>query len=444
MRLLSAVMDADRGCRRSGVRRSSGRSSVERRAAVALASRRAPPGASTAASSGDSSRPSVGREPVWRVEEDEIVCLGAPRVRCARNARASCAAHLGRSAPSRARRGWRGAPRARPARARRTTACAAPRESASMPSAPRAGEQVEHALRRRAGRGARTAPRARGRSSGACASPWRRRQAAPAVACRRRSSRRGSGRAPRRRRRRRARRPSSACSGSPRSGSAARSSAARARARSSSSRVLGQPRDAELRAAPDWRVPISSPSLRSSRSISREPEAVAVRGERLQPRGVLGPEQQAQRRVLAAPDPPAQLVQLARCRSARRPRRASRSRSARRSRPRSPSSRRARRRRRRRTRPSPPASRAGAAGRAAARRGSPLNSPSRRRSNSARRPRLRLQRLGLLHERADDERLAAGAQLLADALVGARALALAAGDVRLDRPAAARQLAQRV
>ena len=53
------------------------------------------------------------------------------------------------------------------------------------------------------------------------------------------------------------------------------------------------------------------------------------------------------------------------------------------------------------------------------------------------------QRLGLLDERADDERLAAGAQLLADALVRALALALAADDVRLDRLAPARQLAQR-
>ena len=54
-----------------------------------------------------------------------------------------------------------------------------------------------------------------------------------------------------------------------------------------------------------------------------------------------------------------------------------------------------------------------------------------------------LQRLGLAHERADDERLAAGAQLLAQAVVGALALALARGDVRLDRLAAARQPAQR-
>ena len=35
----------------------------------------------------------------------------------------------------------------------------------------------------------------------------------------------------------------------------------------------------------------------------------------------------------------------------------------------------------------------------------------------------RLQRLGLLDQRADDERLAAGVELLADALVGAGALA---------------------
>ena len=54
----------------------------------------------------------------------------------------------------------------------------------------------------------------------------------------------------------------------------------------------------------------------------------------------------------------------------------------------------------------------------------------------------RLERLGLLDERADDERLAAGAQLLADPLVGARALALGRAHVRRDRPAAGRELAQ--
>jgi hypothetical protein len=59
-----------------------------------------------------------------------------------------------------------------------------------------------------------------------------------------------------------------------------------------------------------------------------------------------------------------------------------------------------------------------------------------------RRRRPRLQHLGLLDERADDERLAAGVELLADALVGAGALAVAGGHVRLHRPAATRQLAQ--
>ena len=71
-----------------------------------------------------------------------------------------------------------------------------------------------------------------------------------------------------------------------------------------------------------------------------------------------------------------------------------------------------------------------------------MSSVSRSRSNSAVAARA-CKRLGLLDERADDERLAAGAQLLADALVGALALALAGDDVRLDRLAAARQLAQR-
>jgi hypothetical protein len=54
----------------------------------------------------------------------------------------------------------------------------------------------------------------------------------------------------------------------------------------------------------------------------------------------------------------------------------------------------------------------------------------------------RLQCLGLLDERADDERLAARAQLLADALVSALALALGGGHERVDRPPARRQLAQ--
>ena len=53
----------------------------------------------------------------------------------------------------------------------------------------------------------------------------------------------------------------------------------------------------------------------------------------------------------------------------------------------------------------------------------------------------RLERLGLLHQRADDERLAAGPQLLADALVGAGALALAAS-TRASGPAGAPRAAR--
>ncbi len=57
--------------------------------------------------------------------------------------------------------------------------------------------------------------------------------------------------------------------------------------------------------------------------------------------------------------------------------------------------------------------------------------------------RARLQRLGLLNERAHDERLPAGVELLADEVVGTRPLGVGGGDVRRDRLAAARQLAQR-
>ena len=54
---------------------------------------------------------------------------------------------------------------------------------------------------------------------------------------------------------------------------------------------------------------------------------------------------------------------------------------------------------------------------------------------------LGLQRLGLLDQRADDERLAAGVELLADALVGAGALVVGAGDEGA-RSAAARPAAR--
>ena len=59
------------------------------------------------------------------------------------------------------------------------------------------------------------------------------------------------------------------------------------------------------------------------------------------------------------------------------------------------------------------------------------------------RRRARLQRLGLLDQRAHDERLAPRVELLADEVVGPRALGIGRRDVRLHRPAPARQLAQR-
>ncbi len=188
-------------------------------------------------------------------------------------------------------------------------------------------------------------------------------------------------------------------------------------------------------------MPASSPSPRSSRSISRELEAVGVLGERAQPRGGLRAEQQADRRVLAAPDAAAQLVQLA------------------------------------------DAVALGALDEHDRRVGDvDADLDHRRRdehvgaTGGERRHRrllvlrahlavqerdavvlqlaaaqalvlggrgARRQRLGLLDERADDERLPAGVELLADALVRAGALGVGRGDVRRHGPAAARQLAQR-
>src|SRR4051794_25814734 len=73
--------------------------------------------------------------------------------------------------------------------------------------------------------------------------------------------------------------------------------------------VLGQPGDAEL----------GEPRLARTQHLALAPqlevdlgelEAVAVVGERAQPRRLLGSEQHAHRRVLAAADAPAQLVEL--------------------------------------------------------------------------------------------------------------------------------------
>ena len=152
-----------------------------------------------------------------------------------------------------------------------------------------------------------------------------------------------------------------------RRGSPARAHPARARA-ARRPRAAARPGTA---ARPDWRVPSISPSPRSSRSISASLKPSRCSASARSRARLLGPEQQAQRLVRAAADPPAQLVQLRDPVALGVLDEHHRSRSGRRCRPRSPSWRPARRRRPRRTRPSPPASRAAVAGRAAARRGSP-------------------------------------------------------------------------
>ena len=162
--------------------------------------------------------------------------------------------------------------------------------------------------------------------------------------------------------------PSSACSGARSSGSPATIASARARARSSSCASSGR-RATRNCPTPDWRVPISSPSLRSARSISarRKPSACSTSARsRAEPARSAGPTRK-------------QLADARRARPARAAGAAGRSRSARRSRPAS-RSRSARRcptsitvvatstsARPTRTPPSPPASRAGACRRAAAR-----------------------------------------------------------------------------
>ena len=156
----------------------------------------------------------------------------------------------------------------------------------------------------------------------------------------------------------------------------------------------------------------------------------------------LGAEQQAQRRRARRGRSARGAGAAARSRSARRPRPASRWRSGRRSRPRSPTWPRARR-------PRPTANARhhvvllapAAAGRASARPGSRA---ARRRAGvrTRRWRRAPASSSDSGDQRADDERLAPGAQLLADPVIGARSLALGRAHERLDRLAAARELAQ--
>ena len=250
---------------------------------------------------------------------------------------------------------------------------------------------------------------------------------------------RGSARAPPRHRRRPARPRAALCSGASSSGSASSSSPARVRARSSSAASSGS-RATRNSAKPCWRVPMISPSPRSSRSISasakpswwvaraagaRSPWARTARTPTRARRGRSG-------RAAGA---------AGRCRSARRPRRASRvafgtsiptsitevatSTSA------------------------PPAANAAIASCLARGRIWPCSSTTSKSASSVVAQalvlggrRAGLERLGLLDERADDEGLAPGPQLLADALVGPRPLALAARHMGLDGLAPAGQLPQ--
>ena len=328
------------------------------------------------------------------------------------------------------------------------------------------------------------------RARGRCRRRLRSRRRARAPRCRaRRSRRRGRARAARRRRRgsRRAPRgrgpPSGACRGPARGACSRRplyspattltpgSGRARAEARrrrvaqqrvlrlaqlagrrSSSSLgplagaleqlgVLGQARDPELRQA----VLAGAEHLAGAAQLEvdlgeRKPSRSL--GDRLEPRQLRVAEQDAERRVLAAARPARAAGGAARGRSARRPRSASPSRSGT-SMPTSitlvATS----------TSASPAANASIASGFSRVRHlavdqldalvaelggAQALGLGGRR---------LRLERLGLLDQRADHEALAARGDLLADALVGPRPRARAVDHVGLDRPAAGRQLAQR-
>ena len=206
-----------------------------------------------------------------------------------------------------------------PRRARRTRRCAAPRESASMPSAPvpanrsstrapptspsiansasRTRSEVGRVARPRGAFSRRppSVPRSPAPANGtprAGAQPRDRRRRA----CARRSAARARPRAARAR-------AAASC------GSAATIVSARARASSSSGASSGRRATRNWR-RPDWRVPTSSPSLRSSRSISasRKPSewATSARSRAAPGRA----DQEAASPVLAAPDAAAQLVQL--------------------------------------------------------------------------------------------------------------------------------------
>ena len=303
----------------------------------------------------------------------------------------------------------------------------APRESASIASAPVPQKRSRTRAPSRRRRGSRTASRARGRrsaarpSTAAAARPACGRRArpattlTPAIGSARSSPNRCAGGVEQRAELRGVERPVLATE---------QRRAPRARASASSARVVGQLGD------PEARQPVLAGAedlaLAAQRQVDLgELEAVAARAR--SPPSAAARARTRDRRTgctgsRARPARPARAAgAAARARSARRPRSASRSRSAT-SIPTSitvvatrTSARPAR------TPPSPPPSRATASGRAAGRPRSRANSP-------AAQPlglgvgRLRLQLLGVGDQRADDVGLAALAQPLADELVGAGAL----------------------
>ena len=334
-----------------------------------------------------------------------------------RKARASCAAHLGRRAPSAARLA-RDRPDARRGAESTNVASAAPRESASRPSAPEPAKRsstrtpsigAEHREQRLAHPVGRRPRRARRRGA-ASRRPPRRTGDDPHA---------GIGSSASAPKRATSASASSTCSGSLQLGVGGdQPLGARACARSSSVRELG---DVGTR-RPDWRVPMSSPSPRSRgrprRAGSRRGARPARAAARTPWARTAGTATRARRGR-----PPAQLVQLGdavalgvldehhgRVRDVdpdlddrRRHEHVGAARGE------------ARHRRLLLARAHLPVQQHDAEVRELA-----LRQPLVLGGRGA-----RLERLGLLDERAHDERLAAGAQLLADALVGARALALA-------------------
>ena len=374
----------------------------------------------------------AGRTIIWRVAEHEVECaLRTRRGNAATSCRLTSPARAGRLEVALERRERaRGRARRTPPTRRRATA---PRSRARR--SPRRGRARARPTRRRA---SRRAPRARGRRSG--------RVRLPRGATRRRPLNSpatiltpGSGRAPEPKRPTTASR-SSACSGCSRRGSSTHDLVGAVARSHEQLVVLRQPRDPEHRQAVLARAEHLAGPAQLEVDLG-EPEAVALVRDRLEPRQRRVAEQDAERGVLAAAHPPAQLVQLRQAVAlGRLDQHHGRVRhvdahldharghehvglAA------------------RRTSPSRPPSASTASARGSAPRAGRANSVVRSRSNSA---------VAALACSASDSSTSGqttkhcrpGGDLLADPLVRARTRAGAVHHVRLDRPAPARQLAQ--